>query len=737
MNKLYKRLHIVVPALFLLVAAVIRVADPETIKQARHWVFDSYNRLKPRVYEDAPVRILDIDDDSLAKLGQWPWPRTEIAKVVRRLTKLGAATVAFDIVFAEPDRSSPKQMLPLWSANANPEQLKRILASYPDHDAVLAKAIGESNVVVGSALSGRENGSQPALKSSFAVAGDTPLPFLFRFKGAVVNLPGLEKSAKGSGSFNTIPERDGIIRRVPLLFRVGDTMVPSLAAEALRVVQGASNIYVKSSGASGEQSFGAATGISKIKIGALVAPTDAHGLVWLYFTETVPSRTIPVWRIFERDFDPASLAGCIVFLGTSAAGLMDQRHTPLNPLAPGVEVHAQVAEQILLQKFLLRPDWADGAELTFLVLFGILLIGLMRRLGAAGGAALAFLAAGSACGFSWWAFTEKNFLVDPLYPSAVVLLIYFSSSLIAFLRTEKEKAQVRGAFGRYMSPILVEKLAQNPDMLKLGGESKTMTFHFCDIAGFTTMSQWQNPEGLTKLLNRFLTPMTDIILKHKGSIDKYIGDCIVAYWNAPLDDPEHGKNACLAVLEMHETLTTLNKQWRAQAESEGARVVEIRIRTGLNTGPCIVGNMGSDQRFDYSILGDDVNVASRLEGANKFFGTYILVSQSTIEAAGGAVVSRELGRIRVVGKEDPIKVYEPLAPAGKLSAEWTKALPLHEKALKEFYARDFAGSLKTIEQLLAVFPEDGPAKLYQHMATDYSAIPPPEDWDGVFKLTAK
>ncbi len=737
LKKLQERLHIALPAALFLAAAAVRVADPPAVQQVRHWVFDSFNRLKPRLYEDAGVRILDIDDASLAKLGQWPWPRTQVARVVRRLTQLGAAAVAFDIVFSEPDRTTPKQMLPLWSERADAGLLRGILRKYPDHDDVLAAAIAESNVVAGSALVAADNGNLPSKKSSFAAAGDPPLPYLYAFKGAVVNLPAIERAAKGSGSFNTIAEPDGIIRRVPLLFRAGDRMIPSLAAEALRVAQGASNIYVKSSGASGERSFGAHTGISKIKIGALVVPTDAHGRVWLYFTDTAPQRTIPVWRIFERDFDPAPLAGNIVFMGTSAAGLMDQRHTPLNPLTPGVEVHAQVTEQILLQKFLLRPDWADGAELAFLVVFGVLLILLMRRLGAAGGAAVALLTAGSAFGGSWLAFSRWNCLVDPLYPAGVVFLIYLSSSLIAFLRTEREKAEVRGAFGRYMSPVLVEKLAAHPEMLELGGEMKTMTFHFCDIAGFTTMSQWHDPRGLTRLLNRFLTPMTDIILKHKGSIDKYVGDCIVAYWNAPLDDPEHGKNACLAVLEMHESLKALNADWRAQAQEEGSRFVEIRIRTGLNTGPCIVGNMGSNQRFDYSILGDDVNIASRLEGANKFFGTYIMVSQATLGAAGGAVVARELGRIRIVGKDEPIQVFEPLAPAGRLSPEWTKGLPIHEQGLKEFEGRNFAGALKTFEELLKIFPEDGPAKLYKNLASDYAAIPPPDEWEMVFKLTAK
>lgn len=736
-RRLQERLHIVLPAVLLLAAAAVRIADPDVLRQARYRVFDSYNRLKPRVYEEAPVRILDIDDESLAKLGQWPWPRTTVARLISRLTEHGAAAIALDIVFAEPDRTSPRQMLPLWKGAPGSADLSRLLGRFPDHDDVLARTIARSNVVVGSALVGKDNGSLPRVKAAFVLAGDSPLPFLYSFKGAVVNLPGLETSAKGSGSFNTIPEPDGIIRQVPLLFRAGDQIIPSLAAEALRIVQGASSIAVKSAGASGERAFGAKTGVAKVKIGSYVAPTDEHGRVWLYFTKEAPGRTIPVWRVFERDFDPNTLAGCIAFVGTSAAGLMDQRHTPLNPLAPGVEIHAEVSEQILLNRFLLRPDWADGAETAFLLVFGAALILLMRRLGAAGGAALALFATAAACAFSWLGFTRWGLLMDPIYPAAAVLLIYLASSLIGFLRTEREKAEVRGAFGRYISPTLVEKLAKNPEMLKLGGETKRMTFHFCDIAGFTTMSQWHEPKALTLLLNRFLTPMTDIILNRSGSIDKYVGDCIVAYWNAPLDDPDHAKNACLAVLEMHAMLLTLNEAWGAEAKENGSQFTPIRIRTGLNTGDCVVGNMGSSQRFDYSVLGDDVNLASRLEGANKFFGTYIMVSEATVKDAGDAVVARELGRVKVLGKDAPVRVYELLAKKGELSAAWREALPLYEMSLAAFDARDFAAALEGFTKVLALIPNDGPSSLYTRIAGDYVVLPPPEGWNGVFELTSK
>lgn len=719
-------LHLLVPSLFLVLAVALRIANWGAVAEVQNRVFDSYNRRRPRPYREAPVRIIDIDDESLSRLGQWPWPRALIAQVVRRLKALGASAIAFDIVFAEPDRTSPSRIC-----------RDKTIGSLADYDRILAQAIADSPVVIGSVLTEQENYSAPALKASFALAGDDPLPYLSRFNGAVINLPEHEKAASGNGSFNIIPEPDGIIRRIPLLLGLKNQVIPSLAAEALRVAQGAATISVKASGASGETAFGAHTGISKIKIGDFIVPTDAHSRAWVYYSKPDPRRTIPIWRILENDFDPKQVEGCITFLGTSASGLKDQRATPLNPVTPGVEVHAQIAEQILLKEFLQRPDWASGAETLFLFIFGAALILFFKRLGAAGGAVVALLAAVSAFVLSWQAFLRWKWLIDPLFPALTVLLIYLSSSLISYLRSEGDRRRVRNAFGRYMSPVLVEQLAAHPEKLKLGGEMKRMTFHFCDIEAFTGMSEWYDPQGLTIFLNRFLTPMTEIILAHKGSIDKYVGDCIVAYWNAPLDDPEHAKNACLAVLEMHARLKTLNAELQLEAEAAGRKFLPLKIRTGLNTGPCIVGNMGSNQRFDYSILGDDVNLASRLEGANKFFGTYIMASEFTLEEARHCVEARELGRVRVLGKSTPIKVFNLLSKKGELSADWRGVLPHYEKGLALFNSRQFEQAALSFQEVIKILPKDGPSNVYLNVSRDYSAIPPPEDWTGVFNLTAK
>ncbi|MBI4678650.1 MAG: adenylate/guanylate cyclase domain-containing protein [Elusimicrobia bacterium] len=730
-------LYVILPWCILFSAAGLRLSEPNIVEELQNRVFDYYQRFKPRPYEDAAVRVVDLDDETLKRLGQWPWPRTLVAKLVRRLAENGASAIAFDIVFAEPDRTTASRLLSLWPQTEDLAAVRGRLLKLPDHDRLLAKEFAQAPVVVGSVLTEEANAEAPAVKASFGFSGEDPTPFVVPFAGAVKNLPPLEEAASGNGAFNSITDQDGIIRRVPLVFRVGDALVPSLAAEALRVAQGASTIGIKTAGGSGEASWGARTGIAKVKIGKLSVPTDENGRILIYYTKSAPGRTIPVWEVMEKGFDRSRLEGCVTVIGTSAAGLKDQRATPLNPMAPGVEVHAQAMEQILLGRFLVRPDWADGAEVVYLLVLGVLLIPLLFKFGAGWGLLISAGAVVGAGVVSWFAFLRWGWLLDAVFPAIIILAVHAFMTIVSYLRSEGERRRVRGAFSRYMSPVLAEQLAAHPEKLKLGGEFRTMTFHFCDIAGFSTISEFYDPQGLIHFLNQFLTPMTEIILKNHGTVDKYIGDCIMAYWNAPLDDPDHARHALDAVLEMHAALKGLNEERKAQAKAEGKKFVPVKIRTGLNTGSCIVGNMGSEHRFDYSVIGDDVNLASRLEGANKFFGTNIMVSEATIEQASGSVEARELGRVRVVGKAAPIKVFQPLAKAGDLSEDWKKALPRYMEGIARYDSREFDKAVAAFNEVLAVFPEDGPSKFYAKAAGGFAASPPPKDWDGVLNLTAK
>ena len=615
MKRLRNWLHYLVPLAVLALALGVRVLVP-AVEEVQLKIFDTFQRIKPRTYEPTPVKFVDLDDESLERIGQWPWPRTYVADMTARLANMGAAD------------------------------------KLPDHDRVLGEVFAQANVVTGFVLTNTGSDRLPVTKGTFAFAGDDPKPFVPAFRGAIVNLPPLQEAASGNGSFNLVPETDGIVRRVPLLFTIGDTLYPSLVTEALRVAQGARTNIVKSSGASGETAYGEQTGVNHIKIGAIEVPTDGAGRIWLHDTGSIPERRIPAWRLFSDDFDPAEIEGQIVFVGTSAAGLFDLRTTPLAPVIPGVEIHIQAVEQILLGHFLERPDWATGVEIVYLLALGLVLIFLIPRFGAFWVAILGGVSVAAVVGGSWFLYAERLWLLDPVLPSVSALAIYLVGSLINFLKTEAERRQVRGAFSRYMSPALVEQLARNPDRLVLDGELRDMTLLFADIRGFTTISEQfkGDPKGLTKLINQFLTPMTNMILERSGTIDKHMGDCIMAFWNAPLDDEEHAANACDSALAMFTALEEVNSNIKADCEADGRDYHRLNIGIGLNSGPVYVGNMGSEQRFDYSVLGDAVNLAARLEGQSKNYGVGIVIGETSTRAADYAVL--ELDLIAVKGKKE-------------------------------------------------------------------------------------
>ena len=561
MGLISKPLHIVIPLAILAAAIVIRWLDPAPVELLRLNVFDTYQRIEPRIYQPTPVRIVDIDDDSLEKIGQWPWSRTTVAEMVAQLVNAGAAAVVFDIVFAEPDRTSPAMVLASLGNVPGLEGLQERLNQLPDNDAVLADIINQAgNVVTGFVLTNGEMPRRPAAKAGFAHGGENPRYFAPAFSGAVAALDPLQQSAAGNGSFNMLPDIDGKVRRVPTMVALSEELdltkselLPSLSAEGLRGAQGAGSIVVKSSGSSGQNIFGTTIGIQEVRIGAMTAPTDAKGQVIVHYTESVPDRYVPAWRVFEGSFQPEHIAGNIGFIGTAAAGLFDLRNTPLNPVLPGVEVHVQAVEQILTQHFVFQPDWGVWAETLFMLFLGLTLVFLVPRIGAAAAAALGGVFVAASFGTAWYlfAYSDPRLLLDPVFSAGVSLFVYLASSVILFLKTDAERRNVRNAFGRYLSPALVEQLASNPQQLQLGGERRDMTLMFSAIRGFTTISeQFPDPQDLTRFINRFLTPMTDIILRQRGTIDKYMGDCIMAFWNAPITDDDHAAKACESALEM-------------------------------------------------------------------------------------------------------------------------------------------------------------------------------------------
>ncbi len=722
----------------LLLAVALRAIDVAPIQDMRLALFDEYQRLAPAEYEDAGVRVVDIDDETLARIGQWPWPRIHVATLLERLTNLDVAVVAFDIVFAEPDRTSPQRLMRSWFDLTTPAAvIEEFMKRLPDHDTVMGKAITGVPTVLGIALTPEPSSQQPTPKAGFAQAGDDPRPFLPTFRGAVVNLPQLTEPAAGVGSFSIVPERDGVVRRVPLFYalQTGERaeIVPSLAAEALRVAQGASTYVIKSSNASGTTAFGEQTGVNHARIGNLIVPTDAAGRVWMHDTGRVAARTIPAWKVMQGEVRAADIAGTIVFIGTSAAGLKDLRVTPLDAAAPGVDVHARITEQMVLGDFLQRPDWIGGAEIAYLFVLGVVVLLLLPRWGPIGCAAVTVIAIVAACATSWFAYTHLHWLIDPLYPSLAVLALYLCASLLVFLHTEGERRRVRHAFGRYMSPTLVERLANDPSQLALGGETRDMTILFTDIRDFTSVAETMDAASLTRFINDFLTPMTDIILRHRGTIDKYMGDAIMAFWNAPLDDPDHAPNAARAALNMLTELERLNVDWAAAAEKDGRNAHPISIGVGLNSGACCVGNMGSSLRLEYSVIGDDVNLASRLEGQSKTYGVPIVIGENT-RARLDSFASLELDLLRVKGKQRPVRVFALLGDERVAAAPWFLAVTEAQTAmLKAYRTRDWsrAAALLPLCRLAAEGRLASVWALYEARIAELRDSDVPTDWDGV------
>lgn len=743
--KWFKQASVYVPTLVLVVVLGLRGLDPAgLLTDFRTIVFDYYQRISPRTFQDTPVRVIDIDDESLERIGlQWPWPRPVVAEMVAQIANAGAAAIVFDIVFAEPDRTSPGQVAKLWEKITGAEDIAQRLADLPDHDAMLADILGQAkNAVTGFVLTEERNDRKPRLRAGFATAGDNPRPFLQGdFHGTVPTLPAFEAAAAGNGSFNFHPGRDLVVRTVPLLFQLNGQLLPSIVAEALRVAQNARSYVVRSSGASGQTAFGAATGINSIKIGNYEVPTTADGQILIHFTPPEAKRYLSAWKLLTGEFDPALVEGNIVLIGTSAAGLRDIRPSPINPVMPGVEAHAQAIEQVLLGHYLQRPDWSEGLEWVFTLVLGLGLIALLARGGALSTALFGGGAILLAFGLSWYGYSVHALLVDPVSPSLAGFLIYLSGSLIGYMRTETEKRQVRGVFSRYVSPALVEQLAAHPERVKLGGETRIMTFLFCDIRGFTAVSEQfkGNPQGLTKLINRFLTPMTNVILDRRGTIDKYMGDCIMAFWNAPLDDADHADHACASALRMFERLKQLNATLEAEAKAASKPFVPINIGVGLNTGECVVGNMGSKQRYDYSVLGDAVNLASRLEGQSKTYGVGIVVGESTREATKAGWAMLELDLIAVKGKTEAVRIFALLGDATKAADTGFQKLQAdHAAMLAAYRSQDWDAAEAAIRIQSQTNPElEDLYDLYLERIGEYRANPPGENWTGVYIATSK
>lgn len=682
-------IHLILTAAFLTLAVALRIADPDPIAGLRLSVFDSYLELAPRPLDPRlPVRIVDIDEASLATVGQWPWPRTYLARIIDALKQAGARTITLDLILAEPDRLSPGEFAKLFKDVPQLAPMIGEASALPSNDKRLSDAIAAAPVVLGFAGETGSKTSPPPPRARFAFAGDDPQSAVPHFSGAISSLPILTEHASGLGAVNWIPRRDQVIRRVPLLVSVAGKLYPSLPLEALRLALHQSTVFVRSSGASGMTAFGQRTGVESIRVGATVLPTDANGELWLRVSRPDARRYISAHAVLDGSYDMQAVAGRDVLIGTSAVGLLDLRATPLDSAVPGVEIHAQALEQMLSGDHLRRPAYATGAELLFLVWVGAGVAWLIYRLGAVAAAAMGGAAILAVFAASWLAYARAGLLFDPVYPSLAILFLYLATSLNSYIETESDRNRVRSAFSHYVAAPLVEELARNHERLKLGGEMREVSVLFADVRGFTKISEGLSAEALIRFLNELFTPLSDVILAERGTIDKFMGDAVMAFWNAPLLDAQHARNACVASLRILEELDRLNARWAEEARSCGEKTAPVRIGIGLNTGACCVGNVGSPQRFDYSILGDVVNVASRLEEATKDYGVPIVAGERTAAAAQG-LAFLELGSVMIRGKERPERIFALLGDETVADSQRFRALKgAHERLRDALQAGD-------------------------------------------------
>ncbi len=714
---------------------MLRIWDPAPLATLRLKIFDLYQLAEPRQPKVEPVVIVDIDEESLATIGQWPWPRTEVARMLDRLRAAGVVATAFDVVFAEPDRTSPAVYADFLK-EAEPGVVEA-LRSLPSNDEVFARAIRQSRLVLGQ--SGYHRSLEEAArvdtpKIPLAILGRDPTPYLYRFPGLVRNTAELEQAASSRAVFNLVPERDGVVRRVPAFVVADGQIVPSLTIELLRIATGGNAFAIKTDDA----------GVRSFVVAGVEVPTDRHGRLWVHYAESRPHLYVSASDLLAGEVEAQRLAGKLALIGTSAAGLLDIKATPLQTYTPGVEVHAQLLEMILGSQMLLRPNYALGAELVAFAIIALLIIALVPILGATFTLLLGAVVAGGLLAASWWLYTGEGVLIDVAYPLLGSFLVYGLLVFTNYLREEGRREQVRSAFRHYLSPALVDQLAEEPDRLVLGGERKEMTILFTDVRGFTTISEGlqDQPQKLTRLMNRLLTPLSAEILKTQGTIDKYMGDAIMAFWNAPIADEDHALHACEAALAMRGALDRLNAQLAREAAEGREAAILLNVGIGINSGSCVVGNMGSEQRFDYSVLGDSVNLASRLEGQCKTYGSDITIGETTASAVGEKMTTVELDVIRVKGKREPQRVFALLGPADLAKDSDVRSIIATMHDVQTAYRGQYWDEVQRRLDSLAgkhldLMKLEVYEQLYRARIEAFRVEPPPPGWDGVYTAETK
>ena len=633
MNKFLTSIWIVL--ITVIVGVGLRVYDVEPLKILRLKTFDYYQKIQPRTVTSNHFVIVEITEQDLKQYGQWPWNRNFIADIHQRIINQKANTVQYNILFSEADRLNASSFV---ETQKLPKELREKLLLIPDNDQMLAQFFNISDAVL--MYSVKNSATDGKIKKpNILYKGADPTAWLYNFLGVVSNLPMLLDSAKGVGVNIMIPSIDGTVRSQPLLINTDQGIVPAQILETLRVVMNGRAYKVVT----------AQDGVKEIYLNKqFVIRPDSNAMVNINFAQPDTIPTISVGDLMTKDID---LTNKIVIVGLNAAGLSNLKDTPLG-LMTDMQISVQAMDTIATKTALDRDNQISLLEIIATTVLLIVFLILVPRLKVVYTALLLLITLSGTAYGSWYAYNSMNMLVDVSWPFLVLLITWSHLTFNNFAVQSRLRQQIKKQFEHYLAPDMVAKLQKDPGLLKLGGETRTMTFMFSDIRGFTPISEKYkgNPAGLTKLINRFLTRMTDIIIQNGGTIDKFMGDCIMAFWNAPLNMKDHANRAVKSAVEMQKELKKLNKELKKE------KLPAINIGIGINTGEALVGNMGSEQRFDYSVIGDDVNLASRLESSSKELGSTLVIGEKTKNQTNGFKFN-SLGTIKVKGKTEKIKVF--------------------------------------------------------------------------------
>ena len=695
-----------------------------------------------------PFAVLaTIDEKSLDEIGKWPWPRAKIGALIDRLSEEGARVIAMDIVFSEPDENNNLRFVEslqeeTGTLGLKSPELQKFLEkarAEADNDRILATAISRSKatVVLGyffhfsqkeiahlseaELARKRSNMGANAVRLVQFTSPEAKKTKVFEALLPESNIGKLVKASHIAGYYNIFPDIDGTVRWIPLVISYQDRFYPSLSLEAVRSYVGSIPLQIRV----------AAYGIESIQLGPVSIPTDEMGRMFINFRggpHTFPHYSVADIMAGRTPAD--AFRDRIVFVGSTAIGVYDLRVTPFSAVFPGLEVHANVADNILRQTFLFRPGWAALFDLAAILLMGMVTGLVLPRLRVFFSVSLIGVLFVGYLLISQAFFVRQGIWLNAVYPLLTMVIVYTAVTLYRYIIEEREKRKIRGAFSFYVTPSVVNEMLKNPEKLKLGGDKKELSVLFSDIRGFTTLAEEMEPETLVNLLNEYLTDVTNVVFEFDGLLDKYIGDAVMAVFGAPLEQTDHPMRACRTALKMLERLSKMQQKW----EAEGTPRLDIGI--GINTGPMVVGNMGSERRFDYTVMGDSVNLASRLEGINKEYGTRVVISEFTHERVKGDFFCRELDAVRVKGKVRPVKIFELVA----LRSDKDPRIDIIEpfaQALSHYREQEWDRAEEKFNEVLSKIPEDVVARLYLQRIANLREQPPGPGWDGVFTMKRK